>query len=66
MKIEVVNVFLRSTILSIVKINSSLFPQYFRDLELNVLEDILSYAVLEKKVKRLLKTPPKKKKQTKD
>ena len=32
--------FFRSTLLSIVKINFSLFPQYFRDLELDVLEDI--------------------------
>ena len=29
-----------STVLSIVKISFSLFPQYFRDLELDVLEDI--------------------------
>ena len=33
-------VFLGSTLLSIVKTSFSLFPPYFRDLELGVLEDI--------------------------
>ena len=33
-------VFLGSTLLSIVKTSFSLFPPYFRDLELDVLEDI--------------------------
>ena len=33
-------VFLGSTLLSIVKTGFSLFPPYFRDLELGVLEDI--------------------------
>ena len=52
--------FLRSTLLSFVKISFSLFPPYFRDLELDVLEDIFPHAVVEKEDKRLLKTPPKK------